>query len=725
MIIHRSARGRNVKRSWLSVLGILATLLSLLFNPGAGRAQAGASGTVFAWGSNFEGQAHIPPGLSDVTAISAGNVHSLALKGDGTVVAWGCVTKDNAACTVPAGLSGVTAISAGANHNLALKNDGTVVAWGNNTSGQTNVPAELSGVTAIAGGGWHSLALKGDGTVGAWGNNGFGQVNVPPGLSGVIAISAGTYHSLALKDDGTIIAWGHNTYEQSTVPADLSGVIATSGGHYHSLALKSDGTVVAWGRNSSGQASIPAGLSGVTAISAGISHNLVLKGDGTVIAWGDNTFDKSSVPAGLSGVIAIAAGDSHSLALAQTVPARHYPVALDDSYSTNANTALTVAAPGVLSNDTDEDVDPLTARLLNGPAHGTLTLNDNGSFTYTLAADYAGVDGFTYRAFDRELSSNIAKVSITVSQTNNAPVALDQSLTTPRNTPLAITLTATDVENSALTYTIVTGPTNGALSGAAPVVTYTPNVGYAGPDSFTFKANDGAADSNVATVNISVLNVARHPVALNDSYSTTVNTALTVAAPGVLSNDTDENGDTLSALLVSGPAHGTLALNFNGAFGYTPATNYAGQDSFTYRAFDGELSSDIATVSITVSQASQYSFAGFFEPVKNPGPGPRYVFNSVRAGSAVPLKFSLAGDQGLDIFAAGFPTSQPVSCALLKSSSGTMRAVTAGSSSLSYDPITDQYTYVWKTDKKWAGKCRVLTVQLDDGTPHLAYFQFK
>ena len=142
----------------------------------------------------------------------------------------------------------MTAIAAGGHHSLALKSDGTVVAWGYNDSGQTNVPAGLSGVTAIAARLYaqpgaeerrHGRRL-GRRTATA-------RANVPAGLSGVTAIAAGLDHSLALKSDGTVVAWGYNTSGQTNVPAGLSGVIAIAAGDTHSLALKSDGTVVAWG----------------------------------------------------------------------------------------------------------------------------------------------------------------------------------------------------------------------------------------------------------------------------------------------------------------------------------------------------------------------------------------------------------------------------------------------------------------------------------------------
>jgi len=246
-------------------------------------------------------------------SIAIGFYHSVALKSDGTVTAWGYDYYGQT--DVPAGLTGVTAVSAGGYHTVALKNDGTVVAWGWNNYGQTTVPAFLSGVTAIAAGAYHTVVLNGDGTVGAWGYNDEGQSTVPAGLSGVTAIAAGAYHTLALKSDGTVVAWGYNTEGESTVPAGLTGVVAIAAGGYHSVALKSDGTIVVWGRNVEGQCNVPAGLTGVVAIAAATNHTVALKSDGTVAAWGDDTYGQIDVPAGLTGVTAITAGKQHTMAL--------------------------------------------------------------------------------------------------------------------------------------------------------------------------------------------------------------------------------------------------------------------------------------------------------------------------------------------------------------------------------------------------------------------------
>ncbi|MBI1920576.1 MAG: putative Ig domain-containing protein [Geobacter sp.] len=275
------------------------------------------NGTVVAWGDNGAGQTLVPAGLSGVIAIAAGSYHTVALKNDGTVVTWGNITYNQ--WEVPAGLSEVIAVAAGRSHTVALKSDGTVVAWGDNSYSQSSVPEGLSGVVAVAAGRFHTVALKNDGTVVIWGNpdgnDNTGQTLVPAGLSGVTAIAAGPYHTLALKNDGTVVAWGANWNGASTVPAGLSGVTAIAAGYGHSVALKNDGTVVAWGANWNGASTVPAGLSGITAISAGYGYSVALKNDGTIVVWGNNDSGQCTLPTGLSGVSAISAGDFDNVAL--------------------------------------------------------------------------------------------------------------------------------------------------------------------------------------------------------------------------------------------------------------------------------------------------------------------------------------------------------------------------------------------------------------------------
>src|SRR2546426_176262 len=218
-------------------------------------------------------------------------------------------------------------------------------------------------------------------------------------------------------------------------------------------------------------------------------------------------------------------------------------------------------------------------------------------FPYTTVFRSNGSDAFTYKVNDGSLESNTATVAITINAVNDAPVATDQAVTTDEDTAKAITLSATDVEGSPLTYAIVTGPAHGTLSGTAPALTYTPAANYDGPDSFTFKANDGSLDSNTATATIPVAAVNDAPVAGNDAATTAEDTAVTIA---VLGNDTDVDGDTLTVTGVSAPQHGSAASHPDGTVTYTPAANYNGADKFTYTISEGHGGPATGTVRFTI-----------------------------------------------------------------------------------------------------------------------------
>ena len=151
------------------------------------------------------------------------------------------------------------AVAAGGYHSLAIRANGTVLAWGANDYGQTNVPAGLAGVIGIAAGTWHSVALRADGTVAVWGDNSFGQTNQPAGLTNVTAVAAGGNHTLALEGRRHRGRLGrkHRRRRECGRTIDravgLTNVVAIGAGEYHSLAVKGDGTVVAWGDNSQDQ----------------------------------------------------------------------------------------------------------------------------------------------------------------------------------------------------------------------------------------------------------------------------------------------------------------------------------------------------------------------------------------------------------------------------------------------------------------------------------------
>jgi hypothetical protein len=274
-------------------------------------------------GNDVVGQCDVPYGLTNALQMAGGGGQSLALKTDGTVVAWGQNYYGEG--VVPSGLSGVAMVSAGYYLNVALSTNGTVTAWGISDSllfggfSVTNVPLNLTNAIVISAQALHTLALRTNGTVVAWGyNSSFGETNVPAGLTNVTAISAGFQFNLVVSN-GYVVAWGDNTAGQCTVPSGLSNAVDVAAGTYHSLALRQNGTVVAWGDDLDGETDVPVGLSNVVAIAAGgdpdidTAYSMALKKDGTLVVWGDD--DAVDPFGGLNNVIGIAAGADHALAV--------------------------------------------------------------------------------------------------------------------------------------------------------------------------------------------------------------------------------------------------------------------------------------------------------------------------------------------------------------------------------------------------------------------------
>ena len=327
---------------------------------------------------------------------------------------------------------------------------------------------------------------------------------------------------------------------------------------------------------------------------------------------------------GFSYTITDGLGGSYTTYVTLTVtPVNDPPVSAGDGYSVNEGATLTAWWPGVLGNDSDPDGDTLSAGLVSGPAHGSLTLNGNGSFSYTPAAGYEGPDSFTYAASDGYLTSNTSTVSITVLHVNHAPDANNDTATVHAHPvgfvgPLPsaagnVLGNDTDPDDDELTAGLMMGATNGIVTLSADgSYDYVPNAGYVGSDSFSYTVSDGAL-TDYGSVTIQVTNTA--PVAAGDTASVHARPAGVTAGPqhqvtgNVLTNDADADGDQLKAAPQSGPTHGSLTLNTDGTFTYTPTAGYVGSDSFSYTATDGLVSSPPATVSLSVTNTAPESAA--------------------------------------------------------------------------------------------------------------------
>ena len=259
-----------------------------------------------------------------------------------------------------------------------------------------------------------------------------------------------------------------------------------------------------------------------------------------------------------------------------------------------------------LAQDVDSTVvgSPLTVSIVTGPVHGQVVVQMDGSIRYIPNANYNGLDGFTYRVTDGELTSNIASVQLSVSAVNDAPVAGDVSASLAEDTPFTIQLVGSDVDSTViapttLTYRIVTGPTHGTVSlGANGQVLYTPAANYFGPDSFTYVANDGEVDSNLATVTLNVTPVNDAPTAEAVEQTLAEDATITFSLAG---KDVDTLPANLSFSVVTPAQHGVVSINTQGVATYTPYANYAGPDSFSYKVNDGQFDSAPATVVLNVT----------------------------------------------------------------------------------------------------------------------------
>ena len=273
------------------------------------------------------------------------------------------------------------------------------------------------------------------------------------------------------------------------------------------------------------------------------------------------------------------------------------PVATDDTATTAEDTPVSIP---VLANDTDPNNDPLTVSGVTDPPHGTASVQGDGSVLYTPDANYNGADSFSYAVSDGS-HTDTGAVAVTVTPSNDNPVAADDSLVAMTNIPSTVAVLAndTDVDGDSLSVTGATTPSYGtATVNGDGTITYQSNNGYTGPDAFDYSIADGHGGTATGHVSVNVIPFNSPPVAGDDTA--------TVAEDGsadipVLANDTDPDGGGLSVSAAGPAGHGAVSINGNGTIHYVPAADYNGPDSFDYAVQDGVGFTDTGTVSVTVT----------------------------------------------------------------------------------------------------------------------------
>ncbi|ULC58956.1 tandem-95 repeat protein [Flaviramulus sp. BrNp1-15] len=311
--------------------------------------------------------------------------------------------------------------------------------------------------------------------------------------------------------------------------------------------------------------------------------------------------------------------------LVDVTPVNDAPVAIDDLASTDEDTPVLI---DILSNDTDIDgtIDPTSVTAVTSPSNGTISIDPvTGEITYTPDAGFNGTDTFEYQVCDEDGACTTASVEVTVNDINDAPEAMDDVATTDPTVPVVIDILSNDSDIDGTidptSVTAVTSPSNGTIS-IDPVtgeITYTPNAGFSGTDTFEYQVCDDDGVCDTATVSVIVPATSLPPVANADTNTTLEDTTLLVdSSNGLLSNDTDPNpSDVLvvtefTVMGVSYPAgttvalaEGDLTINSDGSYEFVPATDFTGAvPQVTYTIEDGNGGSDTSTLDLTVTSVN-------------------------------------------------------------------------------------------------------------------------
>ena len=291
--------------------------------------------------------------------------------------------------------------------------------------------------------------------------------------------------------------------------------------------------------------------------------------------------------------------DTATVTVSVSGPSNSAPVAGDDSVNRNEDSGTQNI--DVTGNDSDPDGDSLTYSLVSGVSNGTLTPVSNGVWAYAPQTNFNGTDSFTYEVSDGNGGTDQATVTITVAPVNDDPVAIDDAVVTTEDNAVnvAVLTNDSDVDGDTLSVASATNGSNGTTTVEADgTITYTPDADFNGTDSFTYTVSDGNGGTDTAAVAVTVSPVNDGPDAIDDVAATSVDTAVNI---GVLGNDGDVDGDTLSVASATNGSNGSTTVEADGTITYTPNASFTGSDSFTYTVSDGNGGTDTATVDVSVS----------------------------------------------------------------------------------------------------------------------------
>ena len=617
-----------------------------------------SDGTLQCWGYDFYGQlgsfasqSPVPvtvTALSGVTTLAAGTGFACALVSGahpGQPECWGDNSNGRlgaglavANSTIPVQVTGIPSaagIDAGNGQACVLPSGSqTPSCWGLNNNGQVGdgtttdrpSPVSVSGLTtatAISAGGAFSVATAteraqscaraADGTARCWGRNGNGQ------------LGDGT-----TTDRPAPVTVQYNTTGDPAhvVLAALTNVVTVTTGGFHSCATTTDGRIWCWGLNNAGQlgdnttterhyAAPVQGITTAVSIAAGAAHTCAILGDGSVNCWGDNTHGQvgdgsttarhvpvvvtltEGFPPATAKATAITAGDGHTCALLDNTSLRCWGANGVGQIGDGTNTDRpNPTAPSGLG-DPPSQISTLVTSVSAGRSDTCAALIDTtascwGDNSHGQLGDGVGTTSL------RPLTVVDLAGSL---HGNHLPNAVNDSATTTPGVPTApfnVLANDSDPDGTPLTAALATNPAHGAASVAADgTTTYTPNPTpfFCGTDTFTYTASDGIG-AVPATVTVTVTCPNRPPILASDTLTTLEDTPGSV---NVLANDTDPDGDPLTAALATPAVHGVATVDPGGLATYTPAANFCGPDGWTYQASDGHGHTVVAGVTVTVT----------------------------------------------------------------------------------------------------------------------------